>query len=153
LVDAAMMHSFVGFEYGPPRTMGRGMKVDRQEIVGMVTALREWMAMDHRVRFATYQARADRLMAALSHIPHIELDAAGDPVTGVRVKLDPNAFHKSVAQIADELKAGNPSIWFHWDLSMYVKHQEPNTMIFSVETLVDGDEEIVAEKLGAVLQQ
>jgi L-seryl-tRNA(Ser) seleniumtransferase len=152
LIDAAAMHSYIGFEYGPPRTLGRGMKVDRQEIVGMVTALREWMGMDHSARFASYQARAQRLMQALAGVPQIAVSLYGEPVTGVRIRLDPSAVKKSVAQIADELKAGNPSIWFHWDLSMYVQRQEPDTMIFSVETFEDGDEALIAERVAAVVR-
>ena len=152
LIEAAMIHSFVGFEYGPPRTLGRGMKVDRQEVVAVVAALREWTSMDHTARFAKYQARAEKLQAALAAVPNIRVALHGEPVTGVRVQLDPQRIEQSVAQIADALKAGNPSIWFHWDLSMYVQHQEPHTMVFSVETIEDGDESHIAEQLAAVLQ-
>lgn len=150
LIDAAMMHSFVGFEYGPPRTVGRAMKIDRQEIVATVTALREWTTMDHRARFAVYRERAEKLQAALASVPRIQVSLHGDPVTGVRIALD-ESVTKSTAQIADELKAGNPSIWFHWDLSMYMKQQEANSMVFSVETIQDGDEEAIAARLGQVL--
>jgi L-seryl-tRNA(Ser) seleniumtransferase len=151
LVEAATMHSFIGFEYGPPRTIGRAMKVDRQEVVAVVTALREWMAMDHQVRFAHYRKRAEKLMEALSAIPNIELSLHGDPVKGVNIKLNGDALRKSTTEIANELKAGNPSIWFHWDLSMYFKQQAANSMLFSVETIEDGDEPLIAERLGAVL--
>jgi L-seryl-tRNA(Ser) seleniumtransferase len=153
LLDAAMMHSFVGFEFGPPRTLGRGMKVDRQEVVAVVAALREWMEMDHQARFDLYKARAQKLQAAMAQIPHIEVSLHGDPVTGVRINLEPSAVSMNVAQIADALKAGNPSIWFHWDLSMYVQRQAANSMVFSVETIMDGDEAVIAEKLRAVLNR
>ena len=152
LVEAAMMHSFVGFEYGPPRTIGRGMKVDRQEVIAVVAALREWMSMDHNARFATYRARAEKLQRALSAIPHIRVTLHGEPVTGVRVDLDSARVGKSVADIADALKAGNPSIWFHWDLSMYVQQQRANSMVFSVETIMDGDEAYIAERLTDALR-
>jgi L-seryl-tRNA(Ser) seleniumtransferase len=151
LLDAALMHSFVGFEYGPPRTIGRGMKVDRQEVVAVVAALREWMTMDHQARFNNYRARAEKLKAAMATIPHTSVSLYGDPVMGVRIDLDASKVSKSTAQIADELKAGNPSIWFHWDLSMYVQKQAANSMVFSVETIVDGDEPVIAERLNAVL--
>lgn len=151
LVDAATMHGFIGFEYGPPRTIGRAMKVDRQEVVAVVTALREWMAMDHQTRFAFYRKRAETLKAMLATIPSITVSLHGEPVTGVRIQLREGAVNKSIATIADELKAGNPSIWFHWDLSMYVRQQAADSMIFSVETIVDGDEVAIAKRLGAVL--
>jgi D-glucosaminate-6-phosphate ammonia-lyase len=151
MVEAAMMHSFIGFEYGPPRTIGRSMKLDRQEVVAVVTALREWIGMDHQARFARYRKRAERLKEALAGIPNVEASLYGDPVTGVRITLDVGVVRKTTAEIADELKAGNPSIWFHWDLSMYFEHQATNSMVFSIGTIMDGDELIVAERLRSVL--
>jgi D-glucosaminate-6-phosphate ammonia-lyase len=151
LVEAAVMHNFIGFEYGPPRTIGRAMKVDRQEVVAVVTALREWMSMDHEARFAVNKERAERLMAALADIPNITVSLHGDPVAGVRIAFDETVIHKTTAEIADRLKAGNPSIWFHWDLNMYLQRQETNSMVFSVETIVDGDEPVIAKRLGEVL--
>ena len=151
LVEAAVMHNFIGFEYGPPRTIGRAMKVDRQEVVAVVTALREWMSMDHEARFAHYRKRAERLKDALGGIPHSKASLHGDPVTGVCVTLDQGEVGKTTAEIAEGLKAGNPSIWFHWELSMYLQRQAPNSMVFSVETILDGDEPVIAERLREVL--
>jgi seryl-tRNA(Sec) selenium transferase len=151
LIDAARLHSFIGFEYGPPWTMGRPMKLDRQEIFGVLAALRAWVGMDHQARFAAYLERAERLQKALAGIPHITTALHGDPVSGVRVIYDPAAVSKSTAQIGEELKAGNPSLWFHWDLSLYLRQQEPNSMVFSVREILDGDEEAIAERLAAVL--
>jgi L-seryl-tRNA(Ser) seleniumtransferase len=151
LVEAATIHGFIGFEYGPPRTIGRAMKVDRQEVVAVVTALREWMAMDHQARFALYRKRAETLKEMLAAIPAITVSLNGEPVTGVRIHFREGRVNKTSAEIAAELKAGNPSIWFHWDLSMYVKDQAADSMIFSVETIVDGDEAAIAERLAAVL--
>lgn len=151
LIEAATLHSFIGFEYGPPRTIGRAMKLDRQEIVAVVVALREWLEMDHEARFALYADRAERLQQALVGIPQIETAPAGEPVTGVRIKFDPQRVGKTVTEIADALRTGSPSIWFHWNLSMYVERQEANSMVFSVATIEDGDEPAIAERLRAVL--
>jgi L-seryl-tRNA(Ser) seleniumtransferase len=151
LIEAAGLHSFIGFEYGPPRTLGRAMKLDRQEVVAVVAALREWLEMDHEARFALYAERAARLQQALAGVPQIETSPAGDPVTGVRIDFDERVVGKTTAAIADELMAGNPSIWFHWDLSMYFERQAANSMVFSVATIVDGDEPAIAERLRAVL--
>ena len=151
LIDAAMMHSFIGFEYGPPRTIGRGMKLDRQEIFGMLVALREWVGMDHDARFAEYARRAESLQVALAGIPHIQTALHGEPVMGVRVTFDPSAIRKTSSQIRDELKAGNPSLWFGSDYGLSRQRQEPHSMVFAVKDLMDGDEKYVAERLGAVL--
>jgi len=151
LIEAAFLHSFVGFEYGPPWTMGRPMKLDRQEVFAVLAALHEWVTMDHQARFALYRERALRLQHALANIPHIRTALHGDPVSGVQVVFDPKAVSKSTAQIGEELKAGNPSLWFHWDLGLYLQQQDPNSMVFSVREIMDGDEADIAERLREVL--
>ena len=151
LIDAATLHSFIGFEYGPPWTMGRPMKLDRQEVFGVLAALQQWVGMDHQARFAVYRRRADKLQSALAGIPHIQTALHGEPVSGVRVIYEPGAVRKTTAQIGEELKAGNPSLWFHWDLGLYLQQQEPNSMVFSVREIMDGDEVDIAERLRAVL--
>jgi hypothetical protein len=35
---------------------------------------------------------------------------------------------------------------------MYMQRQAANSMVFSVETIMDGDEEIIAERVAAVLR-
>jgi L-seryl-tRNA(Ser) seleniumtransferase len=53
LVDAVALHSFIGHEAGPKeegafyRSIGRGYKLDRQEIVALLVAFKQWLAMDH----------------------------------------------------------------------------------------------------------
>src|SRR5262249_2221709 len=48
LVDAAALHSFIGFETAAwEKGFGRPLKVDRQTIVAVVAALHEWFDTDH----------------------------------------------------------------------------------------------------------
>ena len=53
LIEAIALHSFIGAEAGPKeqggfyRSIGRGYKLDRQEIIGLLVAFDEWMEMDH----------------------------------------------------------------------------------------------------------
>jgi L-seryl-tRNA(Ser) seleniumtransferase len=142
LVQAAACHGFIGFEASPHRPFGRPMKLDRQEIVAVVVALQEWMAMDHRARFEGYASRIQRLEAALDGVPHLALARDGDPVTGLRFVLDENALGKSAAQIAAALKAGNPSIW--------VRCHEA-AIVVSVATIQDGDEQVIAGRVKDLL--
>ena len=151
LVEAAAFHSFISFEYGPPFTIGRPMKLDRQEIVAVVEALREWLTMDHRARFATYRRRAERLRALLAEIPGVVATLDGEPVTGVRIALDEAALGKTIAEIADELHRGQPAVWLHYDTGVYLRSQKPGGMRFSVMTLVEGDDERLAARLREVL--
>jgi len=151
LVEAAAYHGFISFEYGPPFTIGRPMKLDRQEIIALVEALREWLTMDHRARFAAYAERAERLRRCLDDIPGVAAALDGDPVTGVRVTLDEAAIGAPLAEIVRELHEGEPSVWLHYDDAAYVRAQPGGTMRFSVMALVEGDEERLAARLREVV--
>jgi len=142
LVQAAASHGFIGFEASPYRSFGRPMKLDRQEIVAVVVALREWMEMDHPARFEGYARRVRRLQDALGELPHVELAPDGDPVTGLRIALDESALGKSAAEIAAALKEGDPSIWVN---------TQKGAIVVSTRTLVDGDEAVIADRLKELL--
>jgi len=142
LVETAALHSFIGFEASPYRAFGRPMKLDRQEIIAVVVALREWMTMDHQVRFESYARRVSTLQEKLSGIPNVELVPHGSPVTGLRIALDEEALGKTATKVADALREGNPSIWLH--------HQQ-DAITVSVVTIVDGDELVIADRLGRLL--
>ncbi|MBM3189954.1 MAG: aminotransferase class V-fold PLP-dependent enzyme [Chloroflexi bacterium] len=142
LVEAAMVHSFVGFENTPYRTFGRPMKLDRQEIIAVVVALRQWLTMDHQARFDSYARRVDRLQKRLGSPAHMRATPQGSPVTALQLSLDESALGKTAASIAEVLRNGDPSI---------LVRTEANNLTVSVVTLVDGDEEVVADRLKALL--
>jgi hypothetical protein len=58
LVKAATLHGFIGFETTAwEKSFGRPLKLDRQTIVAVVTALQEWFETDHDARLAGYEQR------------------------------------------------------------------------------------------------
>jgi L-seryl-tRNA(Ser) seleniumtransferase len=140
LVQAAALHGFIGFESSPYRTFGRPMKLDRQEIVAVVTALREWMTMDHQARFAAYARRVRRLQDELESVPHLQLVPDGSPATGLRVLLSGQL--KSAAEVAGALQDGDPSIWVR---------SLQGAIVVSVVTLEDGDEQVIADRVKSLL--
>src|SRR3954469_24576605 len=94
LVDAASVNSFIGFETSGYLTLGRPMKVDRQEIAACVVALQEWLTIDHEARLQTYAERIDVILRELRDVPGIEAVRVSQieqpaPVLrdGVRIRL------------------------------------------------------------------
>ncbi len=72
LVEMVALNGFVGFETSAFRTIGRPMKVDRQEVVAAVVALREWLTLNHEERLLKYGERADVILAGLEGVAGIE---------------------------------------------------------------------------------
>ncbi len=150
-VEAAKLNGFVSYEtVGSPgyeNTLGRGYKVDRQEIIATTVALQEWMVLDHEERLQTQAQRIDTIMAGLADVPHIKAENVFDEEGGawmrLRLSLDVAQLGKSASQITDLLKAGTPCVW--------VRPTSESTIHMTVHTLLDGEDLIVAEKLREAL--
>ena len=146
MVEAARMNSFIGFEDTSLRTFSRPMKVDRQEIVAVYAALREWITMNHEDRFAAYEVRLDSLHGALSGVSDIELfmHPEGQPADGLGIRIDPAKSGKTADDVVKELMSGNPSIW--------VRHAEgEDFFVVRMPQLKEGGESVIADRLKEIL--
>ena len=155
LVEAARSHSFIGFEATRASSFGRPMKVDRQEVIAVYAALREWLTTDHESRFASYEARISELRADLEGIPHIQLSTHPEqgPPEGLAVNLDAEKLGKTAAEVSAELRAGNPSIWVRGPTRGGPDDYPPGQEFFIVRmpTLKTGGEKVIAERLKQIL--
>ncbi|MBI4532041.1 MAG: aminotransferase class V-fold PLP-dependent enzyme [Candidatus Latescibacteria bacterium] len=145
LVRAASQQGFIGFEAGAYRTFGRPFKLDRQEIVAVVVALREWVSMDHETRLAGSARRVRSLQQRLGGLPHVTvqpLPEGMEPATGLSLTLDEQALGKTAAEVVQTLREGNPSIW----VDIY-----ENALLLWMGTVYDGEEEIIATRLKELL--
>ena len=142
LVAAARLHSFASFEKHEVPGVGRPLKIDRQEVVGVVAALRHWLEMDHGERFAAAARRGRNLCAALQSLEGIELPDTGEGMATLALKLDEEALGKTAADLDEELRGGNPSIW-----------TDPGDGVirFFMFTVEDGDELVIAGRLWELL--
>jgi L-seryl-tRNA(Ser) seleniumtransferase len=146
LVDAAFLQSFVGFESSASRSVGRPLKLDRQEVVAVVVALRDWLSMDHEKRLAEHQRRAQVVMQGLEGIPHVTVEWSPDDgglAHGVMVTLDEAALGKTGDQVREALRNGSPSIWVRGS---------GRAIRVNVAHLVEGEEEIVVGRLRELLR-
>ena len=147
LIDTAFMHSFIGFETSDYETVGRPLKLDRQEIVAVTVALKEWLALDHGARIGEHWVKADRIMDALDGVPHtaVERHVEDNSLSnGVLMTLDEQALGQRAGDVVQALKDGDPSIW----LRGY-----GNRLRIAVAHLIEGEVDIVIERLREVLSQ
>jgi L-seryl-tRNA(Ser) seleniumtransferase len=115
LVDQALTNSFIGFETSGYLTIGRPMKVDRQEIFATAVALNEWLAMDHEARLQRYAERMDLVLGELAALRGIDAYRISErdvplPVIrdGVRIEL---GSAEAAQGVFERLRDGEPSIW------------------------------------------
>ncbi|MBC8235037.1 aminotransferase class V-fold PLP-dependent enzyme [bacterium] len=144
LVESAKRQGFIGFEASPYRSFGRPLKLDRQEIIGVVIAIQEWVAMDHEARFANYDKRVKNLQKGFEGVANVEATPQPEngPAQNLRLTLDETALGKTAADIANTLKEGNPRI---------LVHTNANTINISTRAIVDGDEPVIADRIKSLL--
>ena len=143
LVQAASAHGFIG-----PRPLGRGMKIDRQEIVGLVIALEDWLSMDHEERLVSYGSRFSVIERGLEGASGVK-QAKVVPVDNfvgllLHVVLDTERLGKSAQDIAGELLDGTPRIRLG-------PVGGDDTLVVNVHTLNEGEEHIIADRLRDLL--
>lgn len=148
LVQSAVDQGFIGFQTGGGEAIGRPMKVDRQDVVALVAALKAWVTMNHEDRLLQYDARLSVVQRALRGIAGVEAKIVHNQSyygLSLEVDLDIPSLGKSAHQVARELDEGEPRIWVLTDDS---------TDAFKVNayTLNEGEEQIVADRLSAVLR-
>ena len=149
LVDLVALNSFIGFETSGYHTMGRAMKVDRQEVFATVVALREWLAMDHESRFMVYGERCDRVLSALQGLPVVETYRISTRETprpvlrdGVRLVLKDAA---EVERVVTKMQEGELVVWLRADDDV------ANAVNVSVAFCSDAELEVVCRRLREVL--
>lgn len=147
LAYAASRQGFVASQSGDrPRSFGRSMKVDRQEIIGMVVALEEWLTMDHEDRVLRYLSYAKIIQDAVDDIADITTQfnrLEKHSAANLTVKLEPAALGMTGHTVAERLAADTPRI--------LVGHDD-SWITIALHTLHDGHPEVIAERLRAILQ-
>jgi L-seryl-tRNA(Ser) seleniumtransferase len=144
-VAAAVLNNFIAFETRDNHSLGRGYKVDRQEIIATLVALREWFAMDHKERFALQERRLHIVARALEGLSDVKTERIW-PRQGawmyLRVIRDDTGAEKRLAAACEILRNGDPSVRVRF---------EDGQIQIAVHTLKEGEDEIVAERMRQVL--
>ena len=132
----------------PNRSIGRGMKVGKEEIMGLLAALELFVSEDEAALEAQARARLQHIADALEGIPGVlatfdspENDYYFPTHMALYVKLDPS-FPLTPAELKDRLYEGDPAV--------LAKDYKVSVRIRS-GLLEDGEAEIIATRLREVL--
>ena len=142
MIEAVTAHGFIG-----PRPFGRGMKADRQEIIGLVTALEEWLNTDHEERLVRYGVRfsaIERAVQGVSGVRETRVVQTNNFVgLMLHLALNTDKLGKTATDVFNELLETTPRI------RLAVEGED--TLTVNVHTLNEGEEHIIAERLRVVL--
>ena len=142
IIDAARLHM-------PPRgyNIGRGMKVNKEEIVGMYVALEHFMTTDHDKEFKTWESQIAVIDNAVKGVNGVSTKIFVPPLGNItptlEVSWDTNVVKMSTKDLQEKLRNGNPSI--------EVMGHGDNAINITVWVMRPGQEKIVAKKLKEAL--
>ena len=95
-------------------TLGRSMKVGKEEIVGMVKALELYLAADHEALMREWWTRLDTVAGELKQIPgvstSVHVPEIANVVPHMQISWDPRRISLTSEQAFDLLKNSKPSI-------------------------------------------
>ena len=144
-IDKIALQSFVGYEGRRIRGIGRPQKVDRQEMIGSVAAVRRWMTMNHEERLARVEEKCQGILSPIRGIEGLQTEmltnVIGHQPLGVRLRIDSDITGLTVDDVVEKLKDGDPSIWTRVD--PYVD----GAITIHVFGLSDGEESIVGNRI------
>jgi uncharacterized pyridoxal phosphate-dependent enzyme len=133
----------------PPNgnTVGRGMKVNKEEIVGMLVALELYLKKDHAAEQREFDKRADVIRTAAAAVPGITAEVfvpeVANHVAHVRISWDAAARKLTPEDVVKVLRDSEPSIG---------TRSEGNAVVVGVWMMRPGEDKIVARRLRQVLE-
>lgn len=100
----------------PPRgaTIGRGMKVNKEEILGMYAALEKYIKQDHDKEWKMWEARVAVITNAIKNIDSVTSNVTVPPYANhtplINIVWDESKVTISQKDLQEKLRIGEPSI-------------------------------------------
>jgi L-seryl-tRNA(Ser) seleniumtransferase len=142
----------------PEEGIGRGMKVAKEQIVGMVAAVDWVLSHTEESMQGDYQKRVDRIVAEMKDIPSVKCESVtpkiANHVPHLLIRFDPAVVGMRTAEIVATLRSGRPSIELNPNTGQKPNQGIPsdaNTLVVGVWMLQPGEDAIVGQRIRAVL--
>ena len=122
--------------------IGRGMKVNKEEIFGMYAALDRFVNLDHGKEWKMWEDRANVILDAVKKVNGVKAEIFVPPIANVtptlRISWDQSLIKLTPKEMTLNLRNGEPSIEAPKSIN--------DAMILSVWMMQPGDEKIVARR-------
>lgn len=128
-------------------TIGRGMKVGKEEMLGILVALESFLQRDHAREWREWERSANLIIDSVTAVPGVKAEIYLPEIFNrwphIRVTWDEAQLGVKRADVIQRMRAGEPSILV-WSAQ--------NTLDLGVITLKPGEDRIVARRLRQELQ-
>ena len=149
LMEAAVLNA------SPNMSIGRPMKVCKEEIIGLITALELFVQRDHQVEWEEWRSKSQAIVETLQGIPGVNVTVEKGNREGNFNREGPQAVITfdaswkglSIHEIKESLLSGDPPIYVGHGLLGYADKE----INIAPQTLKDGEEKVIAERLCSLL--
>ena len=133
----------------PHHGLGRGLKVGKEEITGLVAALERYVALDHAAELKALNAQVEHIAEQLKGLPHVAVSLRAQRADGrpylLDICLDEAALGKSAADVSSALQQHEPPI------NLHEGRMRESILTVNPVGLKPGEEKIVADALRSEL--
>ena len=135
----------------PHHGIGRGCKVSKEEIVGLLVALERFVALDHAAERRARERWLATIQEGVAGVPHIQTRLVSAVETGrdplLEIRLDETALGRSAYAVSLALQDGDPPV------HLGERRAPEGLLIVNPVGLQEGEADVVATRLCAVLQE
>lgn len=128
----------------PPRggNMGRGMKVNKEEILGMYVALEKYINQDHDAEWKMWESKIDAIVTSVNSIEGVTTEVSVPPIANhtplLFINWDESKVKTNNKDLMLKLRNGSPSI------EVMANGTGINITVFMLQ---EGEEKIVAKRV------
>ncbi len=141
-------------------TIGRGLKVAKEEIVGLVAAIDWFLNQDDGVMETEFRKRAERIISRLKDVPTVQTQIYLPPVANhgphLLITYDQSRIKITGAEVMQKMRQGTPRIELNPSTGGPPASAGlpggPNTIVVGVWMMQPGEDLVVAKRLREVLQ-
>ena len=140
-IEAARTHT-------PPRgeTIGRGMKVNKEEVLGMLAALELYLQKDHAKEWELWESQIQLISESATSVAGVETEIHVPPyanhVPSLKIRWDEKKVKISPDEVRKQLREGHPSIQTVGD---------SKSVGMTTWMMVPGQERIVGKRVKEIL--
>ena len=140
-------------QMSPYHGIGRGFKVDKAQIVGLLTALQIYVGQDDDEEFAAKELKSKYVIEELLDIREIAKIETVVPKEGllrgwpvVTIKLDEKRLGLTTREVVNRLGASNPRIFVYYDDPVC-----PKGITMNMQNILEKEEIIVVNKIKEII--
>ncbi len=127
--------------------IGRGMKVGKEELCGLLAALELYLKVDHAAEYRELEARVASIRTALGSVRGVKTDrhipVIANELPHVTVEWNESDRGQTSQQVVDKLLSGDPPI--------HVQRPGAGKLLISVWMMRGGEHKIVGRRLREIL--